>query len=169
MQSLCEHCEYGNRFIDLGKCPECETGRIVGDFHTRGIFCSNLHPITTIAVDFCGQRNCWNDTEYTDYEIIITSHLSREQLIAVGKLVEKTPVQIYKSIKEQSAFCEKLYFDNMLKIGKYLYSCKIAFRVVPEVPILYGLPECYPHLVNDYSWVLELHQQKTANKIFPAG
>ena len=75
----------------------------------------------------------------------------------------------YKSIKEQSAFCEKLYFDNMLKIGKYLYSCKIAFRVVPEVPILYGLPECYPHLVNDYSWVLELHQQKTANKIFPAG
>ena len=156
MISLCEHCEYGNRFIDLGKCPECDTGRIVGDLHTRDIFCSNLHHITTLAIDFYGKQNCYEGTEvFKDYKIIITSKLSREQLINIGKWIEKTPVQIYKSIKEQSSFCDEVDFYRLLKIGKYLHDCNISFQVVPEMSILYGFMECFPGLADEYAWALE--------------
>ena len=158
--TLCEHCEYGNRYIDLGKCPECDTGRIVGDLHTRAIFCSNLHRITAVAVDFCGKQNCMTgELVFRNYEITITSKLSREQLIAVGKIVEKTPVQIYKAIETDNSFCDNADFYQMLALGKYLYEHSISFQTVPEIPILYGFMVCFPNLAKDYSWVLEMNQE----------
>jgi hypothetical protein len=160
MISLCDHCEYGNRFIDLGQCPECETGRIVGDLHTRDIFCSNLHKITAVAISFCGRQNCHTgDAVFRNYEIIITSKLSYDQLIAVGNMVEKTPVQIYKAIKAHTSFCDQVYFFPMLKLGKFLHERNISFHTVPEIPILYEFVDCFPGLADDYSWVLEMDQK----------
>lgn len=158
MYSLCEHCEYGNRFIDLGQCPECSTGRIVGDLHTRNIFCSDLHHISAVAVDFCGKQNCYDKTIFKDYEVIIISELSCEQLISIGKYIEQTPVHIYKTIKNGSSFCEKADFYKLLKIGRYLYENNISFRIEPEFPVLYKFKECFPNLADDYQWVFEMYK-----------
>ncbi len=155
MNSLCRHCEYGNRFIDLGQCPECETGRIVGDLHTRNIFCSNLHNITAVAVDFCGTKNCYEKDVFKSYEIIVNSELSHEQLIAVSNFTEQTPVQIYKSIKNGLPFCEKMDFYKTLKIGKYLYENNIDFKIKPDFPILYKFSECFSNFADDYQWYLK--------------
>ena len=160
MTNLCEHCEYGNRYIDLGKCPECETGRIVGDLHTRDIFCSNLHKITAIAIDFCGKQNCMaSEIVFRNYKIIISSKLSQEQLIAVGKIVEKTPVQIYKAIKTNNSFCDEVHFCQMLELGKFLYERSISFHTIPKIPTLCKFMDCFSHLAKNYSWVLEINQE----------
>lgn len=156
MNSICEHCEYGNRFIDLGQCPECQAGRIVGDLHTRDIFCSHLHQITTFAVDFCGKQNCYDMHIFTDYQVFIASALSYQQLVDIGKYTEKTPVQLYHSIKNGSPCCEKSSFFQILKICKYLYENEIKFKTEPDFPILYNFSECFPALAQDYEWVFEM-------------
>lgn len=157
MEDVCDHCEYGNRFIDLGECPECHKGRIVGDLHTYGIFCSNLHAITSVAVDFCGKQHCINMI-YGDYNIILSPELSREQLISVSGFVNKSPVEIYKTVKSRSSFCDTIDFKKMLKIGKYLYSNNIDFQVIPSIPIINKLCYCFPVYNDDYKWVTEKYK-----------
>ena len=164
MEGLCEHCEYGNRFIDLGKCPECDAGRIVGDLHTGEYFCSNLHRITSVAVDFCGKMNCCDAHIFREHKLLLTSELTREQLIYVSRFIDKTPVQIYKSLKEQSSFCANVDFYCVLKIGRYLYRNDVSFRVLPEMPLLYKFAACFPAYADDYEWVLEkYHKDQIAN------
>lgn len=160
MNNLCKHCEYGNRFIDLGQCPECSTGRIVGDLHTRNIFCSNLHYITAVAVDFCGKQNCCDEVIFRNYEVIIVSDLSHKQLISIGKYIEKSPVQVYKAIKNSSSFFEQVDFYKLLKIGRYLYENNISFHIEPELSVLYNFTVCFPDLADDYQWVFELYRHK---------
>lgn len=155
MNNLCKHCEYGNRFIDLGQCPECNTGRIVGDLHTRNIFCSNLHNISAIAVDFCGKQNCYDKVNLKEYEIIITSELPPKYILCVSKFINKTPVQIYKAIKEHFSICNKVNFYNMLKLCKYLYDKNITFQVLPEIPLLPKFSKCFPKHSDNYEWVLK--------------
>lgn len=159
MKNICDHCEYGNRFIDLGECPECATGRIVGDLHTRNIFCSNLHKITALAVDFCGQKNCeMQDVFSNTYQMIITSEIPLEMIHKIGKQFDQTPVQILKSIKNHTSFTGDMDFYKMIKTGNILYKYHIPFKVVPDVPFMSRFPECFPDLRDDYGWVFRINQ-----------
>ena len=158
-KELCQHCEYGNRYIDLGLCPECKIGRIIGDCHTKALYCSTgLHHITTIGISFCGRKNCDYPIYYDKYEIVITSKLSIDQIQFITQFTDKTPLQIYKAIKQQIPCCENVYFHNMLKMGRFLYDNGISFQVSPELPVLTKFDECHPTLADDYRWVLQKHQ-----------
>ena len=161
MTNLCEHCEYGSRFTDLGMCPECKIGRIIGDCHTKDIYCSTgSHRITTLGISFCGKKNCDISILWTDYEIIITSKLSLDQIRSITPLTTKRPLQIYKAIEQQTSFCDKVYFENMVKIARYLVDHDIHFQVIPEIPVFTKFDECNPHLADDYKWILENKSKK---------
>lgn len=154
METMCSHCEYGNRFIDLGRCPECSNGRIVGDLFTRGIFCSNLHLITAVAVDFCKPQSCMSAMQKY-YEVVLLLPLNKEQMIALGKYLNKTPAQIYLTTKKSEPLSEKFSFKEMLLLGKYLTENQVPFKIIPDFPVLPKLCECFPHMANDYEWFFE--------------
>lgn len=154
-KNICAHCEYKNRFIDLGLCPECKNGRIVGDLHTKAIFCSALHYITTIGIPFAGNRNCYSENAFGEYEFIIISEIHYEDLLFVSKHLGSTPVQIYKAIKEERPLGGKVYFYKALKIGKYLSEKNISFKTVPDILLMCNFAECFPDNADDYEWVLK--------------
>lgn len=95
---------------------------------------------------------------FYEHDIVITLKLSADQIKSIAPFTDKTPLQIYKAIEQQTSCCEKVDFHNMIKIERNLYKHGIPFQVYPELPIMTKLDECRPNLSDDYKWVLEIQQ-----------
>lgn len=156
-KNLCSHCEYGNRFTDLGACPECADGRVVGDFHTRGIFCSTGHRITSVAVDFCGKQNCENLTIWQEYTIRLCTLPDGKRLASAAKLLGMTRTQIFRMFKNGTPIEPDprmgMRFDRMLETAAQLAEQGIPFSVSPCFPDLPELEECFPKYAETYEFL----------------
>ncbi|WP_294406475.1 hypothetical protein [uncultured Ruminococcus sp.] len=155
MDSLCEYCEYGNRYIDLGQCPECHTGKVIGDLYTREIFCSNHHKITSFAVDFSCTKKCEYEMLYKEYDIYIISKLSKEKMYVVSEYMDMTLTHIYTIIKNKLPLIKKVTFYNILEICEFLYDNSIPFRIEPEFSLLSKFKKCFPVLLKENKWLSE--------------
>ena len=146
-KNLCSHCEYGNRFTDLGACPECADGRVVGDFHTRGIFCSTGHRITSVAVDFCGKQNCENLTIWQEYTIRLCTLPDGKRLASAAKLLGMTRTQIFRMFKNGTPIEPDprmgMRFDRMLETAAQLALDMTHAAIVETIkggePLRYGM------------------------------
>ncbi len=151
---LCDNCEYGRRFVDLGECPECGKGRIVGDTHTRRIFCSELHPITAVAVDFCGKKNCEQFTLWQEYSIRLCPPFTGKQLDAASRFFDMPRSQIYLAAKTGTPIERCFSFVEMLTTGAGLAENGISFQTEPPFPILWHFADCFPALAENYLQIL---------------
>lgn len=151
---LCDNCEYGRRFLDLGQCPECSKGRIVGDTHTRRIFCSELHGITAVAIDFYGKKNCDPLILQQEYCIRICQPISAEHLNAAAHFLGISRSQMYLAAKSGTPIKCNASFTELISAGAELVKNGVAFQTEPPLPMLWRLADCFPALAEDYSQIV---------------
>ena len=156
MEDVCLNCEYGDRYLDFGECPDCHKGRLIGDSHTSGLRCSTGHLIKSVAIPFSANRNCWNyPYSSIEYKIICSESTDRHKLRKIRKILETdlTLTQIYLLLKNNKPLMENLYFEKAIKYSALLKMSGIKNKIVPCIPYMSKFSECFPKLSKYYDYL----------------
>ena len=141
--------------MDLGECPDCHKGRIIGNSHTLDIKCSSGHLIKSVAVSFLAWRNCWDKVNSLKYEIICLKNTNTNDLRTIKKVLKTdfTLTQIYLLLKNNKPLMENLYLEKAIKYSALLNMNAIKNKVVPDIPCMSKFSECFPKLSEYYDYL----------------
>ena len=145
MEDVCLNCEYGDRYLDFGECPDCHKGRLICDSHTSGLFCSTGHLIKSVAIPFLAKENCMDYLYSSKYEIICLDSVGTEKLRKIKNILEidLTLTQIYLLLKNNKPLMENLYLEKAIKYSALLNMNAIKNKVVPDIPYMSKFEECF--------------------------